>query len=243
MQNQSDIISGSVFDAASSTQKNQLGREVRVGSRVFVYVSSAVDIPAGAMCIAPAATAVTANKLTAAAIGAKEITLELAGVTANQFADGYLHLTDDTGQAYTYGIKSNTASAATTNLVTIVLYDELLVAIDATTDCVLTANPYGKVLLGTASAANKAIGAAVRASTAATAGVTQYFWVQKSGPASVLLANATSVAAGVNMILSGTAGGIAADADAGTTLGTEVVAIAISAAEDANGFQPVWLTC
>lgn len=229
---QLDQISGSVFDAASSVQKNQLGARCRIGPREYVYCSTAVDIAAGSLIGHAAPSAVTANALTAASAGAVDITLTLAGTTLNQYADGFLMVTDDTGQANVYAIKSNSA-AGSGNAVTIKLYDPLLAAIDTTSDCVVVPCPYSKVIVGIAG--SRCLGGAVRAAAAATAGTTLYFWAQVRGPGLVLVDTATSLGIGVPASPAASGGGIVV-----ATATLQRVGCCLSAAEDAAGFQPIW---
>lgn len=230
------IVAGNVRDAAHTTQKNPLGTRQRFADgREFVYCSTAADLVAGKLVQAAAPTAVTANKLTAAAIGATEVIVELAGVSANDYQGGFLHLTDDTGQGYSYEIKENTASDGS-NKVTLTLAEGLVVAVDTTTDCVLTKCLYATLTLGDAT--SKIVGTPVVATTAATDGATQYFWVQTKGPGVAMVKTATSLAEGVSFMAGADAGIVIAD---GTL---EPLGVVLSAAEDASGFQPVfWNVC
>lgn len=122
------------------------------------------------------------NKATAAAIGATSVILTDAGtlsaVTADQFAGGYLHTTDDTGEGYQYRIKSNTA--ASSNAVTFTLYDPLVIAIDTTTDVAITGCQFDELII--ASTTDTLVtGVSVINMTA-----NYYGWVQVAGIATVL---------------------------------------------------------
>ena len=208
---------GSVFDAASTTQKAELGRVVDFkDGRLYKYVLAGATLGAGGVVSQPAASALTANGLAVAAIGATTLTLTLAGVTLNQYADGTIHLTDDTGQGYTYKIKSNTASDTT---ITIELYEGLIVAVDATTDVMLVPNLCRSVVAGIAAA--KPVGVAV---VAASSG--EYLWVQTRGVATVKVTTATSIAAGKGLMAAASAGVAIAD-------GTQpTIGVALGAVDD-----------
>jgi len=209
---------GSVFDAASTTQKAELGRIVDFkDGRKFMYVKSAATIGAGGVVSQPAASAVTANALAVAAIGAKELTLTIASVTLNQYQDGTIHITDDTGQGYTHKIKSNTATSGGT--ITIELYEGLIVAVDATSDVVLVPNLCNGVRAGIAAALP--LGVSVVATTSGS-----YSWIQIAGISTVGVKTATSIAAG-KIVMAG--------ADAGVVIsdGTQkAIGVALAAVDD-----------
>lgn len=233
---QLDQVCGSVFDACHTKAKNEIGTRVRFDDgREFVYCKTSADFVAGEVISAPAASAVTANVMVAANIGATTVYGVLAGTTADLYANGYLFLTDDTGQGYTLRIKSNTAAATVAgvaNTVTFTLYDPLKVAIDTSTDFVVMPDLYTLVVEG--GATTRPIGVAVVPTTGTTA--TCYFWVQTHGPAVALCTSASSLAVGA-MVCAAASGGI------GIATGTTATTIGycLSAAEDANGFQPIYL--
>jgi len=86
--------------------------------------------------IAPAsAVAVAGETIQPGAIGSHYFEMTLAATTADQYAGGYVVITDDTGEGYTYRVKGNTATdnPATGNI-RVELYEPLQVALDATSD-------------------------------------------------------------------------------------------------------------
>lgn len=194
------------------------GRMPEVGSekvysdgRRFRFVSTAVNVAAGQVVSAPAAPAELAGKFAVALVGDREVTITLAGVTANQFKDGYLVVTETSGYATTYAIKSNTASDESNEFIA-TLYEPLAAAIAEANDCILVYSRYANVVVGTA--ASDAIGVAVAASTAATSGKVNYLWVQTAGVGAVKTGTASALLAGVKMIL-GAAGVVEAQSTAG----------------------------
>jgi len=122
------------------------------------------------------------NKLTAAAIGATTVIATDAGTlgsaTADQYAGGYLHTTDDTGEGYQYRIKSNTA--ASSNAVTFTLYDPLVIAVDTTTDVAITGCLFDELIIASTTD--------VVASGVSCINMTAnyYGWFQVAGVATVL---------------------------------------------------------
>lgn len=245
MNKQVDVIAGSVYDAAidSTHQRFAQGKVPKLGHKVafndgreYIYCSTQVVLAAGNPVSVAFGGAEIANLATAAAIGATTVYVNTTGVTsgpiaagvvaANAFSGGRLCIVDDTGEGYAYTIKSSTAGTASVG-VYLTLYDPLKVAIDTTSDVVLTVNPFANVVLGIA--AGKFLGVAMVPTTDASASLTKYFWVQTKG-----------VAVGTG---SGTVGqplavgaGVLADSAADTTneVGTCM-------ATSANGNVVVWL--
>lgn len=204
-------------------QDEKFGRMPEPGStklfsdgREFKFVSSAVNVAAGQVVSAPAAAAELAGKFTAGLVGDTEVVIEKASVTANQYADGYLVVTESSGQQTTYAIKSNTASDSSDEI-TVTLYECLNAAVAAADDCVLVPSQYKNVVIGTA--ASDGVGVAVSTSTAATSGKVNYFWVQTKGIGSVKTGTAAALVAGVKMIL-GAAGVV--EVQTGTGIQREV---------------------
>lgn len=209
----------SIYDTYVDGDQNvSAGRMPDVGSikkysdgREFVLVSTAVNVAAGQVLSSAAAAAELAGKFTAALAGDTEIVVEKASVTANQYADGYLVVTESSGTKTTYAIKSNTASSSA-NKVTLTLYSPITSAIAAADDCILVPSRYSSVVIGTA--ASDGIGVAMAASTAATSGKTNYIWAQTKGIGGAKTGTASTLVAGVKMVL-GAAGVVESQGTAG----------------------------
>ena len=116
------LIKESHFNADSSCKYSLGTQKTLSDGRVFRYAHFGADTGAGLLVaqdfsesgnaeadnivVVPA----SANTVTDGTIGSKFVEITLASVTADQFAGGYLHTTDDTGEGYCYRIKGNTAT-------------------------------------------------------------------------------------------------------------------------------------
>ena len=136
----------------SSTPNHSIGEKLELeDGRVFRYAYTAAAINRGLLVsqdVSATAIVESDGKLTAAAAGATEVTYTDSGTvgsaTANQYAGGYLHTTDDAGEGFNYRIKSNTA--ADSNAITFTLYDGLVVALTTATDVAVTGGLWYNVL-------------------------------------------------------------------------------------------------
>ena len=248
-------ITGHPHDAASAatSAKSLQSQTPAVGDlkhysdgRSYVACSTDADFTAGEMVATPDFNvAEFANSLTAAAIGAVEITIATtgtamfggsAGVLAkDRLADGYIHMTDEAGEGMMYRIVSNAAATATAALVITIEDPGLKVAVTAATDCVITGPRFRAVIQCTA--ALKAIGAVQRPTLASSNGVTEIVWVQFSGPATVQ--SSAGVTAG-SPVATAAGGQVADTAEAGSGDYDTVVGSAI--ATTGNGSAAILLS-
>ena len=198
----SDGVSQGIYEE-SSTQQGNVGalRELADGRRFrYAYFASATN--RGLLVSQDvSATAVVEidDKCTAAAIGATTVTITdastLGSATADQYAGGYLHITDDAGEGYQYRIRGNTA--ASSNAVDFSLYDGLVVALTTASDVAITGNLYNSVHGATAGTDYIISGV-----TARTMQASYYGWVQTTGVATILADAGTAIAIGDNLTLS-----------------------------------------
>ena len=173
--------------AESSTPKHAIGEKVELADgRCFRYVYTAAAINPGLLVsqdVSATAIVESDGTLTAAAANATEVTYTDSGTvgsaTANQYAGGYLHITDDAGEGHQYRIKSNTA--ASSNAVTFTLYDGLVVAVTTDTDVGVTGSLYHNVVGATAGTDGVIAGVTTRGLTS-----NYYGWVQTAGVATLL---------------------------------------------------------
>ena len=204
------LATGQSIYEESSTAKHAIGDKLELSDgRVFRYAYTAAAIGTGLLVSQDlSATAIVESdgKLTAASAGATSIIYTDSGTvgsaTANQYAGGYLHTTDDAGEGYQYRIKSNTA--ADSNAVTFTLYDPIKVAVTTATDVAVTGSLWYNVLGATA-------GTDYVVSGVTPIGLSSgyYGWVQTAGVATIL-ADGT-IAIGQNLTLSdGVAGAVQA---------------------------------
>ena len=178
----------------SSTPKHAIGEKVELADgRCFRYVYTAAAINPGLLVsqdVSATAIVESDGKLTAASAGATEVTYTDSGTvgsaTADQYAGGYLHITDDAGEGHQYRIKSNTA--ASSNAVTFTLYDGLVVAVTTDTDVGVTGSLYHNVVGATAGTDGIIAGVTTRGLSA-----NYYGWVQTAGVATILADGAIAI--------------------------------------------------
>lgn len=161
----------------SSTKKHKLGtfRWLDDG-RKFVYCK------AGAVALDPAKLVTyitTATKEGPVAVAAtqysRQVTITAAGVSANDFEDGWLVVAAGTGIGEAYKIRSNTATSGGT--ITVNLYDAIATAWSTTdTYVALYPSPYNAVVVNPTDAQQKPVAVPWRSITAE-----YYFWGQVSG--------------------------------------------------------------
>ena len=193
---------GNLFraDTVSTVQRLAVGSRVSLSDgRVFRYghfgaatnrglivsqdLSESSVVDTDNVMIAPAsATAVAGETIQPGAINSRFVQITLASITADQFAGGYLHITDDTGEGFTYGIKGNTATNdPVSGDFRLDLHDRLQVAIDGTSDFAITGSLYANL-----EAATQAVDEVVAGVTMATMAAGEYGWIQTQGVATVL---------------------------------------------------------
>jgi hypothetical protein len=214
--------SGSVFAAAiaATAQNFKQGRMPAVGDRqafedgrVFHFARAGGTIGVGDIVAAvPNSQAIAATYFGATAalapivgeggaVGDTQIrfSADVTGVTANEFAGGYLNITDATGEGYQYRIKANQATGASGTGALITLYDPLILALDATSVGTMTNHPLDGVVTHTApggggyggTATQFIVGKGVR-----SAADGEYFWIQTWGPCLLQAGTGTGAAAG-----------------------------------------------
>jgi hypothetical protein len=176
----------------------QFGATTGQGMLVSQDLSESSLVDTDDSVIAPA-SCVTITDGTA---GQKFLQLTLAAVTANQYAGGYLAITDDSGEGHQYRIKGNDATDNTaTGDIRIELHDKLVVALDATSDVSIVGNLYANLEPSTTTDIAVA-GVSVVAQAAADFG-----WVQVEGIAQVLTDGTNVIGSGC--IIAATAGAVA----------------------------------
>jgi hypothetical protein len=229
----------------SATQKCRLGliRPLDDG-RVFIYASiTAAAITAGAF-VSKVQTPVDATIAAADAalnlIGRKEITLTIAGATANLYADGWILIKAGAGIGEMYKVRGNTATGdPATGRATFYLYDALRTThVAASTTVAAHQSPYANLLINPA-VANEA------ATTQETVlGLTHmamgnssavsYVWLQKEGIASAVLDIDKAAGEEANemaVVLGTTAGRGAVIADTAYAGGVQILGYTLESAD------------
>lgn len=206
-----------IFDqdarTVSSTQgAAALGQEGQTddGRRFRYGFNGAVALAPGKMNDGANVVANHVNLVTvaAAAVGATQVTVTLAGTAAtlNQYAGGFLWCNvTSTGLGIGYLIKSNPAQATTTGNLVVTLQEPVQVAITTTTKTSLIPALYSGIVL-TPSAAT-AGASPIGVFTGSSLPINNYGWFQVGGPAP-LLSDATVYTLGeeVSQAASGVAG-------------------------------------
>ena len=142
----------------------QYGAATNRGVLVSQDISETGQVDTDNGMIAPASATTTTD----GTVGSRFIQITFTGVIANQFAGGYLILTDDVGEGYTYRIKGNTAAGTpVTGDYRMELYEPLEVAIDATTDYAIIGLPWNDIEVATRTTDSIISGVSCNTSTAA----------------------------------------------------------------------------
>ena len=191
---------------ASATPKHQVGDRLQLwGDRIFRYghfVADRTTANVGGYLVAPDTSAndmvVTTDVVLSAGnypttAGQTKIEITKAGITKDRFKNGTLHITDGTGEGYTYFIKRNSATgskldtndlalAASTSFM-LELYDGLVIGLVVSdTDVAIVGNLYEN--LAVASSTDMCpVGVSVLAIDYSEE---PYAWVQTWGPCTVL---------------------------------------------------------
>ena len=151
--------------------------------------SSTIDTDDAVIAPASAVDVADEPENSVGAIGSRYLQLTLASISANQFAGGYLSITDDTGEGYTYRIRGNTATDnPASGDIRIELYEKLQVALTATTDVALTGNMYSNLIV----AGTGTDGLVAGVTCASLTATESYGWIQTKGIATVLCDTAGS---------------------------------------------------
>tara|TARA_R100001086_G_scaffold157383_1_gene84183 strand:+ start:61 stop:828 length:768 start_codon:yes stop_codon:yes gene_type:complete len=218
---------GGIYDE-SATPLFPIGEKLELADgRVFRYGYTAAAINRGLIVsqdVSATAIVESDGKLTAAAVGATEVTYTDSGTvgsaTENQYAGGYLHITDDAGEGFQYRIKANTA--ASSNAITFTLFDGLVAAVTTATDVAVTGNLFYNVVAATAGTDYIIAGV-----TPITFQANYYGWFQTAGVATIL--SDGGIAIGANLTLSDGVAGAVQTKDAETE---PLVGLATFASDD-----------
>ncbi len=162
--------------------------------RVFYYAkNTGTALAAGKLVMAEIVAGDFLDEAVAAAsaIGTSTITVTLGAVavTLNEYANGFITITDAAGEGHNYKIRSHPVAAGAASCV-ITIYDTVQVALTTSSKYSLMKNPWQDVLIAAAAHAHMAVGVPNTAITA-----NEYFWCQTWGIASVWDDDATAIGA------------------------------------------------
>jgi len=181
------VLAQSIYEQ-SSTKRYPLGTLIELADgRVFVYSQAGASALAAGLLTTYLTTYTHEDTVTVAhPVGTRVVTVTGAGVTANQYEDGYLVVTEGAGSGEMYQIKKN-AAADGSNLVQVTLYDGIATAwVTSTTDVDLCENPYKAQVVNPVDAQQKPTTIPPIPVTAA-----YYYWGQVWGVAPLILTMAT----------------------------------------------------
>ncbi len=206
----------------SEAQKVPLGAKLELADgRTFRYCKAgAVALAAGKMTGSPIVASERDDAINAAAavaIGATSLVFTAVGTVVENSLD-MLHVVNDTGEGLQYKIKSNKGATAGNDF-TIILYDPIVTALAATTDCIVTVSMWADIILTPDDV--------IFPTGVPTIPVTAlyYYWSQTGGIAMCLAGSSTGVATDERVMRMDVAAGVdgAIDCATGTLAGTQTV--------------------
>jgi hypothetical protein len=203
----------------SATQNYPLGSRLALNDgRVFRY-SKAGAVALGVATIAASpilATERTDNLSVAAVVNAKQVTITaVATMTDDEYADGFLHVVNDTGQGLQYKIAGNEAITAGDDGI-VYLHDPIKVALDITTDIIMTTSLYTGLIVPPGDNIIYGVGVPTIPVTAL-----YYFWAQTKGIGMVLAGDSTGAGNTERQVWMSNAG--ASLSTAGGVAGTQLI--------------------
>ena len=214
------VIYGISPHATSTTPLHQLGSYgVTSDGRGYRYAQAgAAGCAAGLIQMA---TDITANHEDLAvntfAVGDREITVTLGAtaITGNEYEEGFVNITDGTGQGILYKIAKCPATALSTDVV-ITLAEPIVVGAEAATTVTLVRNKYRDILATDGTEGDLPVGVPNVAIAA-----DYYGWVQTKGYCSILVGAGDTTAGADITIDTTTAGGAETRATVERTVGVQ----------------------
>lgn len=244
-----------VFSVAATNQTRATGHH-RIGTRgmmpdgrVYYYASSGTTAPLAGQLVFQighqrstdhdtiVATATGAIAIGSRVIDFSETDLDTSDIIENEYADGFLHVQDVTGQGTFLPILGHERIDASGSADRrIALGGPIVVATSATSELGFCRNSYDRIILTSTNEEEFVVGVSpvgVTASTALATDVTTteaatttyFFWCQTWGPASVLIGDTT---AENGPVMSGTAAGEVLAWNAGAQASATAVTIPIT---------------
>lgn len=241
----------SIYEIVTGTPKHKVGtRGLMEDGRVFYYTRNGTT-----SALSPGKIMVKADVLTnhhecdvttgaAGSFTVSGITIGATALTANQYKDGWLVVTDGAGEGHTYKIKNHAAALASATDVAVTLYDPIAVALDTNSTVSFILNDYADPQISVTDQLDIPVGVpavSITAAASATDSTTwTYGWMQTWGTCGLLQDETIAALAQVLTVGTGVAGAAEED-DTATTVSQEtVVGINITAAVDTE-YSPVFL--
>ncbi len=171
----------------------QFGLTTAAGQLTSQDISESTIADTDNSVIAPAsAVAVPGETIQPGDVGSHYVQFTVAAIAIDQVAGGYMHITDDTGEGHCYRIKGNTATDnPTTGDIRVELYDKIAVALDITSDVIMTGSLYANLEPSTTTDTFCAGVAMVAQAT------NDYGWIQTEGVATVQTEGTVVLGSGV----------------------------------------------
>jgi len=219
------IFPNDIHDTDSSAQLPVGTLGETTDGRKYRYASAGgADLDPGKLTVAatqlanhenmtPAVTAIGATKVT--------VTLGATAATANFYANGYLVVNDVTGEGIAYRVTGHPAADSAATLV-VTIAEPITVALDATSQVSLVANPYKTVVISATDQADMPVGV-----PNVTISSGEYGWIQTGGVASVWADEAITAGLAVT-----TGTGTAGQVEAKDGAGEPQVGVALQTAVD-----------
>lgn len=227
------------IDKTTTIYPGQLGQkfEDNFGRTFRLVKAGASNLARGKLTVAPTVDAQHVNMSfqTAPAAGDRsvKVTLGSNAATLNQYQDGWLVVSDDTGQGRAYQVEGHPAADASATL-EVTLKEKIDTAgavSEANVD--LIANPHNGVVISATDQNDQPTGVPIVAIAASA-----YGWVQTGGPCSVLQ-DATTPPAGDQITISAATPGAVGVADADTE---PIVGVQMATAGVSGSYQMANLT-
>lgn len=219
----------------SSVKQGTIGETFEtIDGRLYRYsLAGGTTLDPGKINVAETVDSDATNKTVARtyAAGATEVIIDAGGaVTANRYTDGYLSITDATGEGISYLVKGNTGTSGAAEM-TVYLAQPLKGALTIdVSEASLTANPWSGVVVSVADQLDMAVGIANVSITNAYFG-----WIQTRGVCAALADE--SYAIGQELVIGSSVVGALEAHDAA---GEQTVAVAIVAGVDTE-YREVYL--
>lgn len=229
------VVHDQDFRDISSVKQGTLGSYAEtVDGRGYRYsLAGGTTLDPGKICVAETVDSDATNKTVARtyAAGATEVIVDAGGaVTANRYVDGYLSITDATGEGISYLVKGNTGTSGAAEM-TVQLVDPIKVGLTIdVSEASLTANPWSGVVISVVDQLDMAVGIPNVSITNA-----YYGWLQTKGVCAALADESYAIAQEL-VIGSSVAGAL----EAHDAAGEQTVAVAIVAGVDTE-YREVYL--
>lgn len=160
------------------------------------YASSGLVVSSNNVIAVTSSIAVPGDTVAPGDAGSRYFEITLAGVTANQYAGGYVCINGGSGAGFIYRIKGNTATGnPASGNIRMELREPLVVRLTPNTDISITPSPWNDIVV--ADTSTNVIVAGVSMNTTTTS--KPYGWFQTSGTAVILQQGTIAIGSGIQL--------------------------------------------